>query len=301
MIDPLAQIVSLLQPSAGYTKHVEAAGTWRVERSEDGRPFYCAVLEGSCRLHVGETPPITLTQGDFALVPAAFDFATSSIDPMPRGQASSVPIELRPGLFRLGRQEGPAEVRSLIGYCTFGSPDAALLVSLLPRIIVVRDEARLTTLVGLVNEETRAHRPGREVVLARLIELLLIEALRTTSNAAAPPGLLRGLADERLAAALRQIHERPTEPWTIAALASAAALSRTIFFERFREAIGLAPMEYLLHWRMALAKDQLRRGAGGISEVARRVGYGSASTFSTAFLRHVGLTPTRYARENPAG
>jgi transcriptional regulator GlxA family with amidase domain len=116
----------------------------------------------------------------------------------------------------------------------------------------------------------------------------------------APPGLLRGLADSRLAPAIRQMHAHVSRPWTVAQLASKAALSRSAFFERFTRTIGLAPMEYLLAWRMALAKDLLRRRDVGLAEVARRVGYGSASAFSTAFSRHVGLPPGRFARQADA-
>jgi AraC-like DNA-binding protein len=77
-------------------------------------------------------------------------------------------------------------------------------------------------------------------------------------------------------------------------LARAAALSRSAFFERFTRVVGLSPMEYLLAWRMAVAKELLRREDLAIGEVAERVGYGAANTFSTAFSRHVGLPPSRY-------
>ena len=75
-----------------------------------------------------------------------------------------------------------------------------------------------------------------------------------------------------------------------------ASLSRSAFFDRFTRAVGLAPMEYLMRWRMALAKDLLRRGGASLADIAERVGYGSASAFSTAFSRHVGVPPGRYAR-----
>jgi transcriptional regulator GlxA family with amidase domain len=140
-------------------------------------------------------------------------------------------------------------------------------------------------------------RPARDVILERLLEVLLIEALRSTAGIAASPGLLRGLADERLAVAIRHMHESPTRPWTVAQLAKEAALSRSAFFERFSRTVGVAPMEYLLAWRMALAKKLLRQKEAGIADIAGRVGYSSASTFSVAFTRYVGLPPTRYARE----
>jgi transcriptional regulator GlxA family with amidase domain len=141
-----------------------------------------------------------------------------------------------------------------------------------------------------------AQRQGREHVLARLVEVLLVEALRSTTEANAPVGLLRGLSDTKLAAAMRLMHGDPARSWTVEELATKAALSRSAFFERFTRAVGLPPMEYLLAWRMALAKDLLRRSDIAIATVAERVGYGSASTFSTAFSRHVGQPPGRYAR-----
>lgn len=204
------------------------------------------------------------------------------------------------GEYRLGRPDGPPDVRMLVGYCTFGSPDAALLVSLLPELVHVRGEQRLSTLVQLVIEESRTQRPAREVILSRLLEVLLIEALRSTTGTTASPGLLNGLADARLAAAIRCMHESPTRAWTVAQLAKEAALSRSAFFERFSRAVGMPPMEYLLAWRMALAKRLLQRDGVGIADVAERIGYSSASTFSVAFTRHVGLPPARYAREHTA-
>jgi transcriptional regulator GlxA family with amidase domain len=170
-------------------------------------------------------------------------------------------------------------------------------VSLLPAVVHVRGVERLSILVRLVGEEANERRPGRDLVLTRLVEVLLIEALRATPAEDAPPGLLHGLADARLAPAIRQMHAHLARSWTVAQLARAAALSRSAFFERFTRIVGLAPMEYLVAWRMAVAKDLLRRHDVGLAEVAERVGYGSASTFSTAFSRHVGRPPGRYARE----
>ena len=128
------------------------------------------------------------------------------------------------------------------------------------------------------------------------MDVLLIEALRSAKGEEAPPGVLRGLSDARLAAAIRQMHGNPARPWTVAQLAKEAALSRSAFFDRFTRAVGLPPMEYLLGWRMAVAKDLLRREDLGLAVVAERVGYSSASTFSTAFSRYVGQPPRRYGR-----
>ena len=255
------------------------------------------IVEGSCHLAVDGCEPLALQAGDFALIPAAYGFAMSSLEPPAPDDIDSLPVALPDGEFRIGVQSGAPDFRALIGHCVFGSPDAALLVSLLPQLVHVRGERRLATLVQLVGEESRAQRPVRDVILARLLEVLLIEALRSTAGTAASPGLVRGLADERLAVAIRRMHESPTLAWTVAQLAKEAALSRSAFFERFNRAVGVAPIEYLLAWRMAMAKNLLWRKEGGVAEVAQRVGYSSASAFSVAFTRYVGLPPSRYARE----
>ena len=299
MVDPLADVVILLQPSARYSKLVLAASPWRISRIEGGQPFYCAILEGSCRLTIDDHAPLELQDGDFALIPAAYGFTMASHG-APPGVETQVPVPLGHGEFRIGAPDQPIDTRMMVGHFSFGSPDAALLVSLLPHIVHVRGEPRLATLVQLVRDESREQRPAREIVLSRLLEVLLIEALRSIAGTNASPGLVRGLTDGRLAAALRGMHEHPTRAWTVAELAREAALSRSTFFERFNRAVGVAPMEYLLNWRMALAKDLLRRNAGRVAEVAERVGYSSASTFSVAFTRHVGQPPAQYAREEQA-
>ncbi len=295
MIDPLAQAVTLLAPRASYSKTVRGAGTWRVQRSHGGDPGYFVILDGTCRLRIDNEERI-LEAGDFVLVPAAHGFAMSSMILPAADAPDDVPVNVKPGEFRLGQQDAPVETLYLVGHFVFDAPDAALLVSLLPRVVLVRGQQRLSTLVQLVNDESRAARPARDMVLSRLLEVLLIEALRSTADEAAAPGLLRGIADERLAAAIRCIHAQPQQPWTVVQLAKEAALSRSAFFARFHRAVGMAPMAYLLTWRMALSKKLLQE-KGGIAEVAQQVGYSSASAFSVAFTRHVGMPPTRYARE----
>jgi AraC-like DNA-binding protein len=297
MIDPLAEVVTLLQPGARFSKLVLGASPWRVSRSDAGQPLYCVILEGACRMAIDGHEPIELVSGDFVLIPAAYGVAMSSVVPPPPGVQTLEPIALGNNEFRIGEPDSPVDSRMMVGHCSFGSPDASLLVSLLPQIVHVRGVERLATLVQLVRDESREQRPAREVVLSRLLEVLLIEALRSAAETTASPGLVRGLSDCRLAAAIRVMHEHPTRAWTVAELAREAALSRSTFFERFNRAVGVAPMEYLLTWRMALAKDLLRRNEGRVADVAQRVGYSSASTFSVAFTRHVGRPPSQYARE----
>jgi AraC-like DNA-binding protein len=297
--DPLAEIVTLLQPTARFSKLVECTGSWRIHRETAGEPFYCAVLEGICRISVNGQPYMMVQAGDFVLVPAAHDLICESVH-APPGGVTTGPVEVSEGRFRVGREDGPIELRMRVGHCSFGSPDAALLIPLLPQVVLAR-EPRLATLMQLVGEETRARRPARELVLERLLEVLLIEALRCGAQATSVPGLARGLADDRLAAALCAIHARAEYPWTVAELAAKAALSRSAFFARFNRIVGLPPMEYLLTWRMARAKRLLCEHDLGMHQIAERVGYSSASTFSVAFARHAGVPPARYARMRPKG
>jgi AraC-like DNA-binding protein len=300
MVDPLAEVISLLKPRAVYSKVISGAGAWAIRYSAFGEPSFCTMLEGECVLAVDGQAPITLVAGDFVLMPATPGFTMSGIAP-------AVPVLRDPrqipppgNEIRHGRPDAPPDMRMLGGYFAFDSPDAGLMVSLLPALLHVRGVPRLPLLVQLVREESIAQRSGRELVLGRLIEVLLIEALRSAPGDGAPPGLLRALADTRLAAAMRHMHGDPARAWTVPELARAAALSRSAFFERFSRAVGLPPMEYLLAWRMAMAKNLLSRRDLAVAEVAERVGYSSASTFSTAFSRHVGQAPGRYARRQEA-
>lgn len=295
MIDPLAEIVTLLRPNLLFSKTLAGAGSWRVAPPDTGQPFYSVVLEGEYYLSVPGRASIHVAAGDFVLMPVAHRFVVSSREPPAAGEDSPL-IALGDGAFRVGAQSRATDLRMLIGHCNFTSPDADLLVPLLPHLVHIRGAQRLAQLVDLVRDEARAQRPAREIVLSRLLEVLFIEALRATSDAATSQGLARGLADVRVARALRAMHERPDRAWTMAALAKRAALSRSVFFERFKRTVGVPPMMYLLTWRMALAKRMLQQDKSRIADVAGRVGYNSASAFSVAFTRFVGESPGHYAR-----
>jgi AraC-like DNA-binding protein len=289
-------MVRLLHPSAAFANIISGKGNWAVRYSEYGLPSFCIMLDGSCLLTPDEHEPITVSEGDFILLPTTPAFTLSSFVP-------ALPVHLDPnamskvrGEIRYGERKGRADMRSLGGSFLFDSTDPSLLVSLLPKVVHVRDSVRLSQLVQMVGEESAGQKPGSEFILARLVELLLVEAMRSAAAESAPPGLLRGLADDRLARALKHMHARIDHTWTIDQLAKIAALSRSVFFDRFTRMVGVAPMEYLLAWRMEIAKDLLRDNNLAVSEVAERVGYGSTSAFSVAFSRHVGQPPSHYAR-----
>ncbi|GLQ38307.1 AraC family transcriptional regulator [Rhizobium albus] len=300
MADPLAQIVGLLQPGAPFSKCVTGSGPWRVRRTQSPNPYYVAVIMGSVRYRDAKDGDVIVNAGDFILIPSAQDFMMWSEAPSVDADMVVEPIILPEGGYRVGRVDGPVDMRALVGYCIFQSEDAVLLSSLLPELVVVRGEHRLAMLMQLLGEEAVGSKPGREVVLQHLLEVLLIEALRSAADLGEAPGLLRGLSDDRLALAIRAMHASPGRGWTVAELAREAALSRSGFHDRFQNEVGMAPMEYLKAWRLALAKDLLRKRERSVGEIARLVGYRSAAAFSVAFMRGVGVSPARYARDTAA-
>jgi AraC-like DNA-binding protein len=296
--DPLAAVISLLRPQTVLSKVITGAGRWSVRYPAHEDPGFCLMLEGSCFLDVDGVGSVKLEEGDFVLLPALPGFTMASdlaIKP-------KVIKATHTGALRHGTQDGPPTMRQLGGYFRFDRTNAQLVVSFLPSMIHIRrDEpgaARLHRIVELISEETAARRPGRDLILERLVEVLLVEALRFRPAEAASQerGLLAGLADPALARALRRMHDDVAHRWTVADLARTAGMSRAAFAERFARKVGMPPMEYLLEWRIAIAKDVLRRERTPLTEVAEMIGYQSASAFSTAFTRHAGCSPSGFAR-----
>jgi AraC-like DNA-binding protein len=295
--DPLVALISLLRPRAVLSKVISGAGRWGVRYEAHEDPGFCVMIEGTCFLDVDGVGSVRLEEGDFILLPATPGFTMSSargVKPkLARGGANDV---------RHGDPSGPPTMRQIGGYFHLDGTNSGLLLRLLPSMIhVQRDEpgaARLRRLVELIGEEAVARRAGRELILERLVEVLLVEALRfrPAPATAGETGLLAGLADPALSRALRKLHGDVAHRWTVADLARAAGMSRAAFAERFTRTVGIPPMEYLVEWRIAIAKDILRRERAALSEVAERIGYQSASAFSVAFSRHAGCSPSGFAR-----
>src|SRR5580765_5632762 len=182
MSDPLAEVIALLQPRTVFSKGISGAGRWGVRYSEFGQPSFCVVLEGSCRLGVDGEEPLTLAAGDFVLLPATPGFTLSGFEPVTPVRIDPKAAPTPSGEVRHGERRGLPDVRLLGGWFVFGSPDAALLVSLLPAVMHVRGLERLSAVVQLVDGEASEQRPGRDLVLSRLVDVLLVEALRSTSG-----------------------------------------------------------------------------------------------------------------------
>jgi AraC-like DNA-binding protein len=295
--DPLAAIISLLRPQTVLSKIISGAGQWSIRKPRYEDPAFCLVLDGSCFLDADGVGVLELQEGDFVFLPAMPGFTLAS------------DLNIKPTLVpfdhsrrtRYGAKSGPLTMRLLGGYFRFDRANAQLLVRLLPSVVHIRrDEegaARVRRVVELIGEEADTDRPGRDLILEHLVQALLIEALRfrPASVARQGQGLLAGLSDPALARALREIHVNVARGWSVAELARTAFMSRAVFAERFARKVGMPPMQYLLEWRMAIAKDMLRRDGPPLAEVAERVGYQSASAFSTAFTRLTGCSPSVWA------
>src|SRR5262245_19766106 len=182
MRDPLSEVIALLRPRTVFSKGISGAGRWAVRYSAFEQPSFCTVLEGRCRLAVDGHRALTLEAGDFLLLPATPGFTMSGFEPVKPRLIDATVAATSTSEIRHGRRGGRPDVRLLGGYFAFESPDASLLVSLLPSLVHVRGAERLSVLVRLVAEESREQRAGRDLVLTRLVEVLLVGALRTTAG-----------------------------------------------------------------------------------------------------------------------
>lgn len=168
------------------------------------------------------------------------------------------------------------------------------LVSALPRVLVVPNTGQLCPVLELTLAEVERDDPGQQAVLDRLLDLLLLTTLREwfARPEVEPPAWYRALGDPVVGRALRLLHDQPARPWTVAALAAEAGVSRATFARRFTELLGQPPMAYLTGWRLSLAADLLTRSDATVEAIARQVGYGSAFALSVALKRVHGTRPT---------
>ncbi|OAM88774.1 AraC family transcriptional regulator [Termitidicoccus mucosus] len=304
-MDALAAIVTLLRPQAVGTKIIHGAGRWGVCYPALGQPSFALVLKGPCWLAVDGIPATMLDAGDFVLFPAMPGFTMAS-DPKVKPSAMKLaPSERQAEEVFHGDATKEPSVSMLGGYFSFDPINASMLLDSLPRMLRIRAAdpsiGSVAAIVELIRREARENRAGRALVLARLIEVMLVEALRSVPAGVTATGLLAGLREPRLAAALRAIHTKTARPWTLATLAREAGMSRSAFAERFARVIGRTPLNYLLQWRLAVARDLLARERKPVAETALAVGYESASGFSTAFSRETGQSPKEFIGSHRGG
>lgn len=311
--DTLSDLLNAVRLRGAVFYDVDATSPW-AERQPPGAAIakyvmpgvqhlisYHVLVEGTCYGALVGEEPVRLQKGDAIVFPHgdAHVMASEAVRDGPEHlELYALPMEEVPRPVRI---EGCGKERSRL-VCGFLGCDIRPynpLISALPRVLHVRNEGEgsgsLRPFIDLAVSESRDKRAGGDVVLARLSELMFVEAIRR--HLAALPeqhtGWLAGLRDVHVGRALAAMHARPGHGWTLAGLARAIGLSRSALAERFTHLIGVPPMQYLLRWRMQVAAGLLARGSK-VAGVAVEVGYESEAAFSRAFKKLVGHSPAAW-------
>lgn len=298
-MDPLSDIITLLRPNAAVSKPITARGHWGVRYRAHDAPGFTIVLAGEAWVAFDGCAPLRLAQGDFLLMPTTPAFSLSSEPGL-----ACTPLEPSSEPVRHGDQDGEPDFVALGGSFAFEQVNAPLLLALLPGLIHIPVShgraGRLGRLIELISDECSSSYPGKDLIIQRMLEVLLVEALRWRGigDETASKGLLAGMRDPALTRALSAMHADVRAGWTVEQLARTAGMSRSAFSARFGLIVGCAPIEYLARWRMAIARDALIRGGKSLDRIASDIGYDSASAFSTAFRKRLGCPPGSFARNH---
>jgi AraC-like DNA-binding protein len=303
-MDPLSDVLSLLKLRSYVSGGFDAGGDWAVQFGpHDGIKFH-AVVTGECWLSVEGAPgPVKVRAGECFLLARGKPFRIASdmaVEPV--GLHALLP-PAPDGRIVTYNQGG--EFLSIGGYFTLADGQAELLLDMLPPLIHIREEparARLLWCVERMRQELCDPQPGGFVVAQQLATMVLVEALRLHLSDRRRDGIgwLFALTDKRMRRAIHAMHEFPGRRWTLQTMAEQAAMSRTSFALKFKETVGLSPMDYLTRWRMTLAADRLTNSRDSISEIGLALGYESEKSFSTAFKRTMNCPPRQYGRGQKA-
>jgi AraC-like DNA-binding protein len=268
-------------------------------KADGGLVAFHYVLDGRVQVRVGSEPPRMAEPGQIILVSRndphllGSDVAMPPLDARPLIRKAEVDLLARSD-FGTGRQ---LKSHFVCGFLATAMRDNPLLTALPPLLVAdlrgrpCADWADAS--FRYAAREHAARRPGSQEILARLSEMLFVEAVRGYIDALPgnATGWLAALRDPSLSRALSALHLRPAGAWTAEELAKEACLSRSAFAERFTSTVGLPPMSYLTRWRMLLAGQRLRESFDTLAQVAAAVGYESEFSFSRAFARETGVTP----------
>ncbi|MEU1805756.1 AraC family transcriptional regulator [Streptomyces sp. NPDC019937] len=295
--DPLSDALAVADARCVFTGGITAGGDWALRLPAGDRLRVHAVVKGTCLLVLDEGESLRLEVGDVVVIDGTREVVVCGGAGLEPVDVDGIPMDPETRMAHLGDED---DVVAISGHIDLSRDYGELLREALPPLILVRSGAAeattLSRLVGQLLEEMAADRVGAEFISTHLAQVLFMQVLRVCLTRAdvLPTGWLRVLADERLAPALRLMHQDPSHAWQLAELARAAAMSRATFALRFKEAAGVPPLTYLLNWRMRLAARDLRQEETPVAVVAQQVGYTSESAFSNAFKRTMGISPRRY-------
>ncbi|WP_434630045.1 AraC family transcriptional regulator [Chromobacterium sp. CV08] len=305
-MDPLSDILHLLKVESMLSARFEAHGAWSLRFSAYRHIKFGGVLAGSFWLWFEDgSPPLRLRQGDFYLLTQGQPYCTGSDPSLAPADGRQVLATNRcpDGIVRYG--QGGERVSAAGGRFVLDASASTLLLRSLPPLIHIpaasESALALRATLDLLRFETETPRPGASLAAVSLASMVLVQVLRAhLATSAHTPGWLGALADPRIGKALGLMHADAARHWKVDELATAVAMSRTMFSERFRSLVGMTPIDYLTHWRIAKASAALRAGES-IASVAASVGYGSEAAFHSAFKRIVGQSPGRYRRSQAEG
>jgi AraC-like DNA-binding protein len=297
-MDPLSDVLSLLKPRSYMFRGFDATGLWSLRFPPTTGMRCYALVSGACWLILDEVNErIRLTTGDCILLSRGQSFCLASdLDLTPADAVNAVSKATEGGVVTIN---GGGGVKGLGGFFNFYGQHADVLLALLPALVHIRKEADRATLrssMDMMMRELSTPRPGGALVAEHLGHMMLVMALRIYLEEAgkAGTGWLFALANKQLGIALNAMHGDPSHRWTLKELAQRASMSRSIFAQRFKEAVGEPPMEYLARWRMMLAGEMLANSRDSIAVIAYAVGYESDSAFSAAFRRVMGCSPRQF-------
>jgi AraC-like DNA-binding protein len=309
-MDILTDIIRLMRPQAISWRTVEAHGRWGMSVPCRDIPVFCLVVTGQCWYVPRHGQPLLMRQGDYLLMRTTARYclvsdldASAPLHALEEGVASHEYVRWDEGA-------GGDMVRLVGGYFEIGPEHTALFSGMLPDFLYIRasdeEAGRLSRLIALIGEESGCDLPGRDLVMSRLVEIMLVEVWRRplTRIDAREAGWFSGMADPHIHLALQKMHADVARHWTVELLAKDVGMSRAAFARRFAERVGVAPATYLANWRIALAKDALINSERSMIDIALSIGYYSDSAFSTAFSRATGVAPAAFRRarrsEQPA-
>lgn len=297
--DALTEVLRDLRLARTFYCHSELTAPWGLHMPCEDHAIFHFVAEGETWLERSGQDPIRLECGDFALMAAGIEHSVSSAIGADRRSVHELPYETVGGQAMLLRHGG-AGTRTVLacGGVRFEDPAANPLVALMPDALVIRatecgQAQLLRQTLDAMGTEALNPRPGGTTVMTRLADILVIHAVRSWLDTAPDEqsGWLGALRDPQIGRALVLMHRQPERDWTVASLAEALNMSRSVFSERFTTLAGVPPLHYLTRWRMHLAARWLRDERASLGEVAGRLGYESEPSFSRAFKRHVGVPP----------
>ncbi|MFH8724965.1 AraC family transcriptional regulator [Streptomyces termitum] len=306
-MDALAGLLDGPRAKGAFLLRMVMEPPWSV-RIEDGAPLcLMCVTEGEAWITPSSGEPVPLRPGDLAIArgPEPYTVADAAGRPPrarvgPGGECATLSGEPLAETMRLGvRTWGDAldgGTTVLVGTYLVDGEVGRRLLDALPPLVHLPAELWRCPLMPFLEEEIARDEPGQSAVLDRVLDLLLIAAVRAwfARPGAEAPAWYRAMADPVVGRALRLLQDDPAHPWTVASLAAKASVSRAALARRFTALVGEPPMTYLTDWRLALAADLLREGDATLESVARRVGYSGAFALSAAFKRVRGVSPSAY-------